>query len=91
MNEVFTASRLTDLLTPDQVVFNEKGVSFRTKRIIGGSESFVFYSDISGVEIDRGVFFATIRILPRARPEIVIKGFTKGDASRIKDLILQRV
>jgi len=91
MNEVFTASRLTDLLTPDQVVFNEKGVSLRTKRLLSGSDSFVFYSDISGVELDNGIFFSTIRIIPRARPEIVIKGFTRGDARRIKDLILERV
>ncbi len=91
MNEVFTASRLTDLLTPDQVAFNEKGVSLRTKRILGGSDSFVFFTDISGVEIDNGIFFSTIRIIPRARPEMIIKGFTRGDARRIKEIILDRV
>lgn len=90
MNEVFSASRLKDMFTPDQVVLNEKGVSFRTKRLLSGSDNFVFYSDISGVDIDSGLFFATIRILPRARPEIVIKGFSKGDAMRIKELILER-
>ncbi|MDJ1470055.1 hypothetical protein QNI19_00485 [Cytophagaceae bacterium DM2B3-1] len=90
MNEVFSASRLKDMFTPDQVVLNEKGVSFRTKRLLSGSDNFVFYSDISGVDIDSGLFFATIRILPRARPEIVIKGFSKGDAERIKELILER-
>jgi hypothetical protein len=91
MNEVFTASRFTDLLTPDQVVFNEKGVSLRTKGILTGSDSFVFYTDISGVEIDNRIFFSTIRIIPRARPEIIIKGFTRANARRIKDLILERV
>ena len=91
MNETFTASRITDLLTPDEVVFNEKGVTFRTRKIMGGSESFVFYTDISGVEIDSGVFFSTIRVIPRARVEIVIEGFSKSDAQRIKELILERV
>lgn len=91
MNEVFTASRITDLLTPDEVVFNEKGVTFRTRKIMGGSESFVFYTDISGVEIDNGVFFSVIRVIPRARVEIVIEGFSKSDAQRIKELILERV
>lgn len=33
----------------------------------------------------------TIRVIPRARPEIVIENFSKGDAQRIKELILQRV
>ena len=91
MNETFTASRITDRLTPDEVVFNEKGVTFRTRKIMGGSESFVFYTDISGVEIDSGVFFSTIRVIPRARVEIVIEGFSKSDAQRIKELILERV
>ncbi len=91
MNETFTASRITDLLTPDEVAFNEKGVTFRTNKIMGGSESFVFYTDISGVEIDNGIFFSIIRVIPRARVEIVIEGFTKGDAQRIKELILERV
>lgn len=91
MNETFTASRITDFFTPDQVAFNEKGVTFRTRKILGGSESFVFYTDISGVEIDSGIFFSTIRVIPRARGEIVIEGFAKGDAQRIKQLILERV
>lgn len=90
MNEVFSASRLKDLLTPDQVVLNDKGVSFQTRNILSGSDNFVFYSDISGVDIDSGLLFSTIRILPRARPEIVIKGFSKEDAIRIKELILER-
>lgn len=91
MNEVFTASRLKDALSPDEVVFNEKGVSFKVNKVIGGTDNFVFYKDISGVEIDNGLFFSTIRVIPRARPEIVIKGFTKGDAGKIKQLILERV
>ena len=90
MNEVFTASRLKDALSPDQVTFNEKGVSFKVNNLFSGSENFVFYGDISGVEIDSGLFFATIRIIPRARPEIVIENFTKEDAREIKKLILER-
>jgi hypothetical protein len=91
MNEVFTASRLQDALSPDEVVFNEKGVTFKVNKVIGGTENFVFYKDISGVEIESGLMFATIRVIPRARPEIVINGFSKGDAKQIKQLILQRV
>jgi hypothetical protein len=91
MNEVFTASRMQDALSPDEVVFNEKGVSFKVNKVIGGTDNFVFYKDISGVEIDNGLFFSTIRVIPRARPEIVINGFTKANAKKIKQLILERV
>jgi hypothetical protein len=91
MNEVFTASRMQDALSPDEVVFNEKGVTFKVNKVIGGTDNFVFYKDISGVEIDNGLFFSTIRVIPRARPEIVINGFTKADAKKIKQLILERV
>ncbi len=91
MNEKFSSSSFKDPIRRDEVEFNDKGVTFRAKKLIGGTDNFVFYSDISGVEIDNGLFFATIRIIPRARPQIVLDNFTKGDARRIKELILQNV
>lgn len=91
MNEVFTASRFKDMVAPDEVVFSEKGVTLKVNKMIGGTENFVFYGDISGVEIESGLLFATIHIIPRARPEIIIEGFTKADAKKIKQLILERV
>jgi hypothetical protein len=91
MNEVFRASRLMDVLAPDEVHFGEKGVTFKVKKVIGSTENFVLYSDVSGVEIENGVFFSTIRIIPRMRTEIVIRNFTKGDARKVKELLLQRV
>jgi hypothetical protein len=90
MNETFSASRMKDALTPDEVILSEKGVTFKVNELFGGSESFVFYQDISGVEIDNGLLFSTIRVIPRARHEIVIKNFTKADAQEIKRLILER-
>jgi hypothetical protein len=91
MQETFKASRLKDPLTPDEVVLSDKGVTFRIKELLGGAEHFVFYEDISGIEIDNGVIFATIKVIPRARQEIVIENFGKDDAKRIKELILERV
>ena len=90
-NEKFQSSSFKDPLMRDQVEFNDKGVTFRIRKLIGGTDNFVFYSDISGVEIDNGLFFATVRIIPRARPEIIIQNFTKSDARRIKELILENV
>ncbi|GAB3326886.1 hypothetical protein GCM10027299_26600 [Larkinella ripae] len=91
MAEVFKSSGFKDPINRDVVEFNDKGVTFRVNKLIGGTDNFVFYGDISGVEIDNGLFFSTIRIIPRARPEIVIKNFTRGDARQIKELILARV
>ena len=91
MNEKFRSSSFKDPINRDEVEFNDKGVTFRVRKLIGGTDNFVFYSDISGVEIDNGLFFATVRVIPRARTEIVIRNFSKGDARRIKELILENV
>jgi hypothetical protein len=91
MNKVFKASRMVDLFTPNEVILGEKGITFKINKLIGGTESFVFYQDISGVEIDRGMFFASIRVLPRARQEMVIKNFSNSDAQEIKRLVMERV
>ncbi|UTA67158.1 hypothetical protein [Emticicia sp. 21SJ11W-3] len=91
MNERFTASSFRNPLLPDEVIFSEKGVTFKEKKVLSSSESFVFYNDIAGVEIDSGVFFATIRIKARAREqEIIVENFTKDDARTIKELIVAR-
>ena len=90
-NERFSSSSFKDPIKRDEIEFNDKGVTFREKRLIGGTDNFVFFSDISGVEIDNGLFFSTIHVIPRARPEIVLNNFTKSDARRIKELILQNV
>ena len=91
MNEKFRSSSFKDPINRDEVELNDKGVTFRVRKLIGGTDNFVFYSDISGVEIDNGLFFATVRVIPRARAEVVIKNFAKGDARRIKELILENV
>ncbi len=87
----FKASALMNPFFPDSITFGEKGVTFTIKKFLRSNDNFVFYSDISGVEIDNGVFFSTIRVLPRMRPEIVIENFGKRDALRVKELILEKV
>lgn len=91
MNERFAASSLKNPLLPDEVIFSEKGVTFKERRVFSSNENFVFYNDIAGVEIDTGVFFATIRIKARAREqEIIVENFTKDDARAVKELIVSR-
>jgi len=91
MNERFSASTLKNPLMPDEVIFSEKGVTFKERKVLSSTENFVFYNDIAGVEIDSGIFFSTIRIKARAREqEIVIENFAKADARKVKELILER-
>ena len=89
--ERFYASRLGDPITPDEVIMNEKGVTFLVKNIFSHQDSFVFYEDISGVEIESGIILSNIRIMMRARPPMTIENFSNDDARQIKELILQRV
>ena len=91
MNEKFSASAVMNPMFPDEVTFGEKGVTFTVKKLFKSTDNFVFYADISGVEIENSIFFSTIRVIPRMRPEIIIKNFSKGDAKKVKELILEKV
>lgn len=91
MKESFRASMLMNPFFPDEIVFGEKGVTFKIRKLFRSNDNFVFYSDISGVEIDSGMFFSTVRVIPRMRQEIIINNFSKSDAKRVKELLLERV
>ena len=91
MNEKFSASAIMNPMFPDEVTFGEKGVTFTVKKLFKSTDNFVFYTDISGVEIENGVIFSTIHVIPRMRPEIIINNFTKADAKKVKQLILDKV
>lgn len=76
---------------PDTVEFSKKRVTFKVRKAVSSRENFVFYNDIAGVEIDAGIFWATISIKAKAREEdIIITNFNKGDAKKVKELILNR-
>lgn len=87
----FRASRFGDPLTPDEVIFDAKGVTFHVKTALTATESFVLYSDISGVEVLESLLFSTILIKPKARAEIRIENFSKSDARLIKSFIMERL
>lgn len=91
MNEKFTASGMMNPMFPDEITFGEKGVTFKVRKALKSTDNFVFYNDISGVEIDSGIFFSTIRIIPRMRAEIIMNNFSKSDARKVKELLLAQV
>ncbi len=92
VKKIFKASIFGDPITPDEVIFDKKGVTFNVKEVFGNTESFVLYSDISGVEIVEGMVLSTIKIKPKTRnTDIKIDNFSKGDAKIIKKLILEKL
>lgn len=91
LKKVFRASRLGDPVTPDEVIFDAKGITFNVKSLFTSTESFVLYSDISGVEIVESLLLATIKVKPKIRAEIKIDNFTKADAKIIKKFILDKL
>ena len=91
IKRIFRASRIGDPLTPDEVIFDTKGITFNVKSVLSSTESFVLYSDISGVEIFESLFFSSIIIKPKARSEIKIENFSKSDARLIKNFITERL
>jgi hypothetical protein len=91
LKKVFRASRMGDPVTPDEVIFDAKGITFNVKTLFTSTESFVLYSDISGVEIVESLVLATIKVKPKIRAEIKIDNFTKADAKIIKKFILDKL
>jgi hypothetical protein len=92
VKKLFKASILGDPITPDEVTFDKKGVTFNVKELFGNTETFVLYSDISGVEIVEGILLSTIKIKPKTRnTDIKIDNFAKEDAKLIKKLILEKL
>lgn len=92
VKKIFKASVFGDPITPDEVIFDKKGVTFNVKEVFGNTESFVLYSDISGVEIVEGILLSTIKIKPKTRnTDIKIDNFSKSEAKLIKKLILEKL
>ncbi len=92
VKKVFKASIFGDPLTPDEVIFDKKGITFNVKNFFGNTETFVLYSDVSGVEIVEGIILSTIKIKPKTRnTDIKIDNFAKADAKVIKKLILEKL
>jgi hypothetical protein len=92
VKKVFKASIFGDPLTPDEVIFDKKGITFNVKTFFGNTETFVLYSDVSGVEIVEGIVLSTIKIKPKTRnTDIKIDNFAKADAKVIKKLILEKL
>ncbi|MEN8811542.1 MAG: hypothetical protein ABF273_10290 [Wenyingzhuangia sp.] len=69
------------------------GVTYerRNKYLIGVDTSFLSYSNISYVKIDRGVIRSSLIIASRGNDSIRGKHFLIGDAKKIKNIIQKNI
>ncbi|HMV77035.1 MAG TPA: PH domain-containing protein [Leptospiraceae bacterium] len=91
IRKIFQASRLGDPVTPDEVIFDAKGVTFNVKRIFESTETYIPYSKISGVEVFESFILASVKIKQLQGTEIKIENFRKDDAKQIKKFILEKL
>jgi hypothetical protein len=77
------------ILTPDKLIIDQDGVTYlkRNKHLIGVDRSFLAFSDISYVKIDRRLINSTIIISSKGSKSIVAKNFSVSDAKKIEILI----
>jgi hypothetical protein len=81
------------ILTPDRIILDEVGITYkrRNKYLIGVDKSFLAYSSISYVKIDRGVIRSAIIIASKGNESIRAKHFFIRDAKKIKKIIQENI
>ncbi len=77
------------ILTPDKLVIDQDGVTYlkRNKYLIGVDRSFLAFSDISYVKIDRRLINSTIIISSKGLKGIRAENFSISDAKKIESII----
>ena len=77
------------ILTPDKLIIDQDGVTYlkRNKYLIGVDRSFLAFSDISYVKIDRRLINSTIIISSKGSRGIRAENFSISDAKKIESII----
>lgn len=77
------------ILTPDKLIIDQDGVTYlkRNKYLIGVDRSFLSFSDISYVKIDRRLINSTIIISSKGSKGIRAENFSISDAKKIETII----
>lgn len=86
----FTACRVSgdgNAVFPDKLIITDDGVIYRKGRIIGYKEIKIRYSAIGSVSLDKHLLFADIIIETNGGQRITARGFSRSDASMIRDLL----
>jgi len=77
------------ILTPDKLIIDQDGVTYlkRNKYLIGVDRSFLSFSDISYVKIDRRLINSNIIISSKGSKGIRAENFSISDAKKIESII----
>lgn len=78
-------------LTPNVVVVNNDFIEYRRRNwhLISVDTQTLVISDVVGVDVDKHIIGATIRIRTSGGYGVTVKGFSKRQADRVKRMCLQ--
>ena len=91
MSYQFKASHITsgNMLFPDKLEIDDEKVTFYKAKLIGHESTVIQRSAIGSVSLNAGVLFADIIIETKGGQRTVANGFTRSDAKRIQQLLIQ--
>ena len=90
MKYEFTASRVSgdgNAVFPDKLIITDEFVIYRKSRVIGYKETKIKLSSVGRVSEQQHLLFADILIESKGGNTIEARGFSRGDARQIADLI----
>ncbi len=77
------------MLFPDKLEIDDEKVTFYKAKLIGHESTVIQRSAIGSVSLNVGLFFADIIIETKGGQRTVANGFTRSDAKRIQQLLIQ--
>ena len=86
----FTASRVSgdgNAVFPDKLIITDEFVIYRKSRVIGYKETKIRLSSVGSVAGRQHLLFADIIIESKGGNVIVARGFSRGEAREIADLL----
>lgn len=86
----FTASRVSgdgNAVFPDKLIITDEFVIYRKPRVIGYKETKIKLSSVGSVSVQQHLLFADIIIESKGGNAIEARGFSRGDARKIADLL----
>ena len=86
----FTASRVSgdgNAVFPDKLIITDEFVIYRKSRVIGYKETKIRLSSVGSVSVRQPLLFADIIIESKGGNVIVARGFSRGEAREIADLL----
>ena len=86
----FTASRVSgdgNAVFPDKLIITDEFVIYRKARVIGYKETKIRLSAVGSVSVRQHLLFADISIESKGGNVIEARGFSRGEAREIADLL----